>query len=280
MNDKNIRGRLFSEKDSDVFRAIEEIKENPDDENKNLIIRKITEEKNIFILIKLLELIKTWEDCWLIGEIFPILQNSGEEYIRASLVKAVAECPEKKYDDYILRCLDDPDPRVRANAIECVEIRGMKETIPGLVKLLKDTSPRVKINAARALFEFGDKRMLQVLKKLIETKDHFIAESAIHTLSEIGTTESLNILAEHLHKNTGDRTLLRLLSVFAEKGDEKIIPAVRKLSLSYNKRISEAAEYTMRKILDRKDEEQVCRNCGEKSPAGQKFCGSCGKKLF
>lgn len=279
MNFDKIKEKLFSEDDSDVFTALSNIENNPDEGYGKILLERIKKEKNNFIVIKIMEIASKIESDELIEGIFRNLKNTKDEYIKATLIKLLSNSTEKDYKEFIKTNLFNQDDRVRANAVECVENLKMKEAVPDLVKLLKDNSARVKINAAKALYRFGDERMLKVFEKLLYSKDRFVGESVLHTLKVIGGEKTYAILKDFLDNCKNERLTIKLLDIFADIGKEDVIHLIRQRTTGHNPKVQESAQFAIKRILKRQNDIKRCSSCGSVSKAGMKFCGSCGKSL-
>jgi|GEM_PF-5496458 len=279
MNFEEVKEKLFSDDDSDVFVALSFIEKEPDEGYSNILLKRIKNEQNDFIVIKIMELASKIASSELIDGIFRNLKNTKDEYVKASLLKLISNSREDKYKEFIRMNLFNKDDRVRANAVECIEMMKIKEAIPDLVKLLKDNSARVKINAARALYRFGDERMLKVFEKLLYSKDRFIGESVLHTLKILGGEDCYNILKEFLANCRNERLTIKLLDIFSDIGKEDIIHLIRQRLSGQSPKVQESAEFAIKRILKRNQDIKRCKSCGTVSRAGMKFCGTCGKSL-
>ncbi|MFA5479277.1 MAG: HEAT repeat domain-containing protein [Candidatus Muiribacteriota bacterium] len=279
MNIEEFKSKIFSENTSEVYSALNFIEENPVNDFGEILVQKLQQEKNIFIIVKILEIVAKIKNAEIIKKVFYIFRDNDDNYIKATLVKILTNFSEKEFVNYIKECLYHKDSRVRANAVEVCEKSNMKEFIPVLVNLLKDSNSRVKINAARALYYFGDKRMLRVFEKLLDTNDTYIQESVVHTLYVINNNESYEILKRFFLKTKNERLLLKLLDIFGYIGKEDLLPEIRKLSINFNKKIAELAEYAMSGIISRKEPGVKCGKCGAVNNSISKFCGSCGNKI-
>jgi len=82
--------------------------------------------------------------------------------------------------------LKDRDSRVRANAVEAIEIVLGEASAITLKPLLTDPDNRTRSNAAKALFKMGDIAVLSQLEKMLTEKDTPTRISAAYALGQIG----------------------------------------------------------------------------------------------
>ncbi|MGM0606835.1 MAG: HEAT repeat domain-containing protein [Candidatus Muiribacteriota bacterium] len=280
MNLKEIEKKIFSSDSREVYSAINYIEAFPLKFNyNNLLIEKLKKEKNIFVIIKILEIARKILNEELFMSCFNILKNNQDEYVKATLVKTLSFSKSKKYNQFILANLKSDDPRVRANSVDAVENLKLIQNISCLIELLKDEDPRVRINAARAIYIFGDNRMLKIFKKLLTVNDTYIQESVLHTLDILNTKETFSLMKNFFDKTNNERLILRLLDIFSKTADDSILPLIRKHTANFNKKIAESAEFCLESILKNKNKFKICSDCRNKNPRESSFCGGCGKKF-
>lgn len=282
MNEERLKKDLFSDDQEKVFETLFFFENNPEHIGivSSEIIEKLKVEKNLFVIIKILETIKKSMEKELIFKVFNTLKDSEDEYIRATLLRTLIVEKREEYIRYIIQCLEDSDHRVRANAVETLETMGIKQTIPRIAKLLKDSSPRVKISAAKALYTFGDTRMLKVFEKLSAGSDIFVRESVIHTLWQIRDAETTDLLIEIFRHTKNERLIIKLLEVFSDIAPKEIIPEIRKLTVSFNRKIAENADICLNRIVESQKNRKFCKYCNREFPVNQNFCGLCGRELI
>ena len=93
------------------------------------------------------------------------LEKDSSAFVRATIVKSLAQAGGGKHVSAILKALDDEDDRVRANVFEALESAGAtKETVAFALRHFADPSSRVRKNA-RTHFSSADE---QVKKEALE----------------------------------------------------------------------------------------------------------------
>ncbi|GAB4281785.1 MAG: hypothetical protein Kow0029_27020 [Candidatus Rifleibacteriota bacterium] len=123
-----------------------------------------------------------------------ILINEKDVIVKSGLVKVFARNSKEKGLNTIIACLQDPDPRVRANTVEVIEEQGIKGCEQHIVQLLQDPENRVKVNAAKFLVKNGYQQAFLTLRSMLVSPEVWLRDSVIFALGEIGDQASLTLL--------------------------------------------------------------------------------------
>ncbi|MFN7978515.1 MAG: HEAT repeat domain-containing protein [Vicinamibacterales bacterium] len=84
--------------------------------------------------------------------------NAAERQQGAGFILGYITCGYKaQYQPLVVKALKDPDPKVRATALQTLEKIAAKEAIPDIAPLLEDPVSDVQERAAYALGTIGDK---------------------------------------------------------------------------------------------------------------------------
>lgn len=84
--------------------------------------------------------------------------NPAERQQGAGFILGYITCAYKaQYQPIVVKALKDPDPKVRANALQTLEKVAAKDAIPDMAALLDDPVSDVQERAAYALGTIGDK---------------------------------------------------------------------------------------------------------------------------
>ena len=129
----------------------------------------------------------------------------GRQRYRANALAVLKELEELPDLSLVTPLLQDPDPRVRANAVELLEVRpGERSVEPALAKALADPAPRVRANAAVALWRRGTPSGLGVLvHELEDAPASPAAASAAWGLGQMGGAVAEQALESALQKGGG-----------------------------------------------------------------------------
>ncbi|MFA7576522.1 MAG: HEAT repeat domain-containing protein [Candidatus Muiribacteriota bacterium] len=153
------------------------------------------------------------------------LFREQDSYVVSSLVKSIGYIGNKNEINILVKYLNDPDPRVRANTIEGLEFIKEEEIYKHLIPMLKDKNPRVIANAAKALQKFGKSNVLDLLAKMITLPKREMRDSAIFALSKMKSIEAGKILLNH-YKNEQELELISKIEKAVEnmiaKGEESL----------------------------------------------------------
>ncbi|RCK80355.1 MAG: hypothetical protein OZSIB_3101 [Candidatus Ozemobacter sibiricus] len=143
------------------------------------------------------------------------LPSETNSIVRATIVSALGDCAGPGHRDLLVRSLDDPDPRVVANAIEAIQKLSRQKPEAALVhrfkELLSHEDNRVKTNVIKTLWLWNEFSVLDNLQTLLTRNDAKHRQSGIFVLGEIGRAISqnpslaaaVNDLIAHLVEGTG-----------------------------------------------------------------------------
>ncbi|WP_293102811.1 HEAT repeat domain-containing protein [Moorena sp. SIOASIH] len=97
----------------------------------------------------------------------------------------------QKAINWLIRCLDDPDPSVRISAAKALGKIGTEVAIDPLIKSLDDPDPSVRISAADALGKIGTEMGIELLIKCLDNDKSYLRVMAADALGEIGTDATI-----------------------------------------------------------------------------------------
>ena len=123
-----------------------------------------------------------------------ILINEKDVIVKSGLVKVFARNSGEIGVQTLIRCLEDDDPRVRANTVEVIEEQKILGCDEYIVKLLNDDENRVKVNAAKYLVKNGYHEAFKTLREMLVSSEVWLRDSVIFALGEIGDQASLTLL--------------------------------------------------------------------------------------
>lgn len=124
--------------------------------------------------------------------------ESLDPEIRLKSVKvlsAIAEPGDVKIVNYLVKCIGDPDNRIRSVVAMGLGKIASAEAFSGLMILLKDPNRRVRANTIESLHNFKDKtKIMESLKPFLRDPDNRIRTNAIIALRSIGDESVMNIV--------------------------------------------------------------------------------------
>jgi HEAT repeat protein len=138
--------------------------------------------------------------------------NSDDSEKRLEATRSLAESKDAKAVEHLVQALGDPDPRIRARAIDGLGDLRATEATPVLIQhlFLRDTEETAKRRILAALGKIGDPRAASpILEFLQRSTDRETRGVAIFALGDIGAIETVPAL-EEMQENSDDPTLRRL----------------------------------------------------------------------
>ena len=164
----------------------------------------------------------------------------------------------------IEQALNDPDPRIRAKAVEVVAVTGQKQLMPRVQKLLSDdyvpvrfaaalavgdmeyylaksaaqrltqvADENTKIAAAYVMYRLGYRQYIEPIRQAVKSSDQTLRANAVVLLGKAGDTGSLELLYwAKDNDNSEPKVRYQATEAIAKLGDEKIIPKVWTLLVS------------------------------------------------
>lgn len=165
------------------------------------IIENINSEDPNIRNIMALEAIN-FSDTRLIPYLNQRLRVEDDNFVIATIVKAMGILGGKKEIETIAPYLNHDDSRVRANAIEGLEMISKKgfsgEIIPMLFPQIKDPDHRVRVNALKAMIGSGRVDISAMLSDLLDAPELWTRDSAIYAIISINDKKIIPLLEKAL----------------------------------------------------------------------------------
>jgi len=146
-----------------------------------------------------------------------------DEIIKATLARAIGVLGGPGEIPTVSAFLDDPDPRVRANAIEGLRAIGHPTVYPIIAKYLSSTDNRIKANAVKAMRDVGKQNMARILEGMLASPDTGMRDSAAHCLTMFSSESFLPLLRKGMRDPDRDvrRKIRTAIERLAGKGNEQ-----------------------------------------------------------
>ncbi|MGM0607022.1 MAG: HEAT repeat domain-containing protein, partial [Candidatus Muiribacteriota bacterium] len=177
------------------------------------------------------------------------LFKESDSFVSATLVKTIGYLGGKNDVHLLIKYLKDPDPRIRANTIEGLELLKEDEVYKYIIPMLKDKNPRVLANAAKALQKLGKSNVLTLLEKMISLPRREMRDSAIFALSKIKSLKSGKILLNQYLKEDELELISKIekaVENIIEKGEESLnhlyLEAKNKKKININEKLQKETE--------------------------------------
>ena len=112
------------------------------------------------------------------------LVRDADPMVRSTAASALGSIPNPTSQRLLRECLNDPDSRVRANAVEALE-RISATDEPGIWERLDDEDNRTRANAAKALLKLGVREAAETLCRMLRDADAEQRKSALWVVGEL-----------------------------------------------------------------------------------------------
>ena len=132
-------------------------------------------------------------------------QNQLTEEMKTRLLMEMKHIAPLKSFEFIIACLGDPQPRVRAVALQAAAASNDPRLIEKVLPLVKDPEPVVRKLTYDFLARFPVPKLAEILNKIVEGESYEESKVALITaLGEIGSPDSLPVLMAVLEKSGSD----------------------------------------------------------------------------
>ena len=152
-----------------------------------------------------------------------LAQRELPEAVRATLVKSFGKVARAEDIPKLAKFLADPDKRVRANAIEGLELTEHPGAYPYITHFLGDEDPRIRANVVKALKRFGKQNLDEMLDEMLFSDERWMRNSAAYCLAVMAREEHLPLLERSsTDPDKGVRRKIKAaLERLAREGSEK-----------------------------------------------------------
>ncbi|MDD2716592.1 MAG: HEAT repeat domain-containing protein [Candidatus Wallbacteria bacterium] len=183
--------------------------------------------------------------------ILPLLHDAAvdpDKRIRALIAQALGKSGDRTSYRVLLKLLNDPNDRVRANVVQSLEKFDRKdEVIALLVPFLDDSNNRVRANVIVALWRLQYKNIWGTLKALLDHKDDRHVASALYAIREI-SFKGPYIFMKQYFVSTSPIVKFNLLLTIGKLGiRDQFIPEIQSLTRDSEPRVREAARELLEK---------------------------------
>lgn len=137
------------------------------------------------------------------------LADDPDKRVRSKIVRLLGRISEEAID--ARRKLNDPDPRVRAAAVEALWGHTAEHGRPVFVSALNDPNHRVRGNAIAGLYRLDDTACLPALRALLEDPDDLVRRAGLWTMEHTRDARYLPMVAKMMAAASGTETRSRCL---------------------------------------------------------------------
>ncbi|RKY02769.1 hypothetical protein DRP77_07365 [Candidatus Poribacteria bacterium] len=177
--------------------------------------------------IKMLDILVEIADNANVAPLLVGLLSSEDKMVRSKAALVLGKLSDNLH--FFQNALNDPDPRVRANAIE--GLWGVKNPKAReiFLRALEDENNRVRANAAKGLYEMGDPKGLETLKEMLNDHDEMMRASAAWVLGEVGDTNLVGRLEEMAESDPADIARRNAIKALRKIFQAKHMPVLQEL---------------------------------------------------
>ncbi|MDD2714537.1 MAG: tetratricopeptide repeat protein [Candidatus Wallbacteria bacterium] len=164
-------------------------------------------------------------------ELITVLNREKDSNILAALLIAIGKFGSESEIKTIAPFLSHEIPRVRANAIDALEMIGSERAYPFVISKLEDADNRVRANAVRFVRELGGVNTLKILRTMAGSPGVAMRASAAYVLQYFPTQENMETVLTLFNDRdlTVRNNALKTLLIFKKKGVGKAEEILKKL---------------------------------------------------
>jgi len=133
--------------------------------------------------------------------LYPLLEDKDDD-IRKFALDLMGEIKVNVEPDQVIRMLKDPNPNVRASAIQCIGKLGHTESVGHVEQALEDVE-WVAFTALETLGKLGGELSIKAIIRLLSSESTAMRYAALETLGAIGSTGASDALVGYV-KDTSD----------------------------------------------------------------------------
>lgn len=137
---------------------------------------------------RVMGILKYMKDKYKFKEVMKKAMQDPDKKIRSEVVKLLVNVSDRDILVGLLKLLNDPDRRVRANTIEafgCMDGKVKDMPVKILYQFLKDDDNRIRANAIMALVNMGKTEVESELDEMFESKSELMRASAVYAAGEL-----------------------------------------------------------------------------------------------
>jgi len=133
-----------------------------------------------------------------IQNLLEIAQVTSSNKLKATIISSIGHLDPKCCIDELIKYLNHPDNRVRANAVEALAESSDPEISRLLFPLLLDNDNRVRANVIKILYRFSNVSIHNSLVEMARSKNKWMRASAAYAMKEMQYKEGLDIIKKLL----------------------------------------------------------------------------------
>ncbi|MBF0548318.1 MAG: HEAT repeat domain-containing protein [Candidatus Riflebacteria bacterium] len=231
-NDESPEVRFYARKALQVFRSALQANSNEENEAVEIDLDKAKKylEGNVKQKLALIRFVLDKNLVQVVPLLLSQLKNESDPIVISAILKTIGKIQGEAAISTIFPYLRSPNSRVRADAIEALDITGSSKTYPSIIMLLNDPDNRVRATAVIVTKNLPRANALGILKNMIYSGQPGMQASAAFALKNFPDQDTAALLETLLtHPDPSVRQNARKsLLVIAQKGISRAREIVEK----------------------------------------------------
>lgn len=164
-------------------------------------------------------------------EMIEAMSSEADPAVLSSMLIVIGKFGGEQEIGVIVPCLENANPRVRANAIESLEMTGSAKVYPYIIARLDDDDNRVRANAVKALKNLGPANTLKILRAMVNSGRVSMQTSAAYAFQFFPSEDNAELLAKLYESDNQSvkNNAMKSLKKFAERGMKRAQELIGKI---------------------------------------------------
>lgn len=152
-------------------------------------------------------------------EIIDAMKSETDPAVLSAMLIVTGKFGGESEAGLVVPFLEHANPRVRANAIESLEMTGSVKVYPHIIARLDDEDNRVRANAVKALKNLGSANTLKILRAMVNSGRVSMQASAAYAFQFFPSEENAELLAKlyEIDNQSVKNNAIKSLKKFSEK---------------------------------------------------------------
>jgi HEAT repeat protein len=152
-----------------------------------------------------------------------MLKSESDPTVLSAILPAIGKFGSEADIQSFEPFLQHPSPRVRANAIEALELIGSNKVFPYIMSCLDDSDNRVRTNAMKAVRQLSPLLIQRMVRAMVKAPVQSLRASAAYVLRFLPSEQSVGLLIELVESRVPPvrESALKSMKILAEKGIAK-----------------------------------------------------------
>ncbi|MFZ2955633.1 MAG: HEAT repeat domain-containing protein [Candidatus Ozemobacteraceae bacterium] len=165
--------------------------------------------------------------------IYHSLKRETNVTVISAMLKAIGVLGGPEAIRLLLPFLEHANPRIRANAVEALDLTGSSRGYPFIIQRLTDSDNRVRANASAVVRKIPRVNTVTVLRNMLKSTQTSMQASAAFAIQWFAEEENAQLLSQLMSSPdaTVRRNVMASLRIFADKGIPKAIALLENIQI-------------------------------------------------